>query len=317
MRLLKAHQPESQIYWWVSTDLLELLEGDPDLSGVLPFDRRRWARPQHWGELVRSLRGLRGLQFDLALDLQGLARSGVVAWLANAKLTVGVEDWREGSLLFYDRAVPRPSPRTHAVDWYLQVLRTLDVPVHHNFTWLPPRPAAAEAVQRKWSPGGGRWVMVVPGARWLNKRWPVQHFAELIRRLSQDDPELRFAILGGRSDADLGAALTAGLGQRCLDLTGRTSLSEMIEWIRLSSLVITNDTGPMHIAAALGKPLAPLFGPTDPRRTGPYGQIDRVLRVDLPCAPCLKPSCQWRPRFECLNALQPETVAAAIHASGC
>jgi ADP-heptose:LPS heptosyltransferase len=82
----------------------------------------------------------------------------------------------------------------------------------------------------------------------------------------------------------------------------------MIEWIRLCDLMITNDSGPMHAAAALGKPLVALFGPTEPRRTGPYGQLKNVLRIDLPCAPCLKSFCTWKNPIECLTAISPATV---------
>jgi ADP-heptose:LPS heptosyltransferase len=86
----------------------------------------------------------------------------------------------------------------------------------------------------------------------------------------------------------------------------------MVEWIRLSSAMVTNDTGPMHVAAALGKPVVALFGPTDPRRTGPYGQIDQVLRVSLPCAPCLKAGCHFEKPLECLKAITPASVQEAV-----
>ena len=82
----------------------------------------------------------------------------------------------------------------------------------------------------------------------------------------------------------------------------------MVEWLRLCDLLVTNDTGPMHVAAALGKPLVALFGPTEPRRTGPYGQLENVLRLDLPCSPCLKSHCHYEKPNECLNALSPATV---------
>ena len=95
---------------------------------------------------------------------------------------------------------------------------------------------------------------------------------------------------------------------RCLNLCGATSLPELIEWIRLADLMITNDTGPMHAAAALGRPLVALFGPTEPRRTGPYGRLENVLRLDLPCSPCLKSTCHFEKPEECLGALSPELV---------
>jgi ADP-heptose:LPS heptosyltransferase len=82
----------------------------------------------------------------------------------------------------------------------------------------------------------------------------------------------------------------------------------MVEWIRLGELMISNDTGPMHIAAALRKPLVALFGPTEPRRTGPYGQLDRVLQRTLPCVPCLKARCRYVEPFACLRGITPVAV---------
>jgi heptosyltransferase I len=86
----------------------------------------------------------------------------------------------------------------------------------------------------------------------------------------------------------------------------------MIEWIRLGALLVTNDTGPMHVAAALGKPVVSIFGPTEPRRTGPYQQLESVLRQPLPCAPCLKPACSYEKPIECLRAITPERVCAEV-----
>jgi ADP-heptose:LPS heptosyltransferase len=82
----------------------------------------------------------------------------------------------------------------------------------------------------------------------------------------------------------------------------------MVEWLRLCDLMVTNDTGPMHVAAALGKPLIALFGPTEPRRTGPYGQLENVLHIELPCSPCFKDHCTYEKPNECLNAISPAMV---------
>jgi lipopolysaccharide heptosyltransferase II len=312
LRLLKRHFPGSEIHWWIDSALAPLLEGDPDLAGVVLFERRRWAAPRHWPEMWRSIRWLRQQAFDRVIDLQCLLRSGVFAWLANGKLSIGLDEPREGGRGFYDLIVRRPSALTHAVDWYLGVLPLLGVPVDGDFQWLPERPALAESVRRKWPVERARWIVIQPGARWLNKRWPAESYAELVRLLGAANPELNFVILGGAEDRSLGAVIARVNATRCLDLAGGLSLPEMVEWIRLSKLMVTNDTGPMHIAAALGTPVVAVFGPTEPRRTGPYRQLEHVVRINLPCAPCLKPRCAYVKPLECLRAIPPAAVLDAV-----
>jgi lipopolysaccharide heptosyltransferase II len=322
LRLLKRHYPAAEIFWWIDSALAPLLEGDPDLAGVVRFERKRWSRLPHWPEMFRSIRRLRAQNFDLVIDLQCLARSGAFAWLARGKFLIGLDEVREGARGFYDVAVPRKSFHTHAVDWYLSVLPPLGVPVDKNFIWLPPRPEIAAEVKRKWPAAFNaiphsasripQLILLQPGARWENKRWPVKCFAELIRVLAEKFPAARFAILGGGDDRPLGEFIAQAAPARCVNLCGATSLLEMVEWIRLGDLLVTNDTGPMHAAAALGKPLIALFGPTEPRRTGPYGQLENVLRLDLPCSPCLQSDCHFEKPEECLRALAPAQVAAAV-----
>jgi len=312
LRLLKLHLPASEIDWWIDSSLAPLLEGDPDLTGVVRFERRRWASPVHWPEMYRSLAGLRSRQYDWVIDLQCLARSGAFGWLANGKLLVGLDEPREGARGFYDLITSRASFHTHAVDWYLAVLPRLGVPVHDGFTWLPERPAAAAAIEARWHPVPARWIALQPGARWLNKRWPVEHFTELTRRLAGAHADLRFAVLGGKDDQTLAETVCRAAPGRCENLAGQTSLPEMIEWLRRCDLMVTNDTGPMHVAAALGKPVVGVFGPTEPRRTGPYHQLERAVQHRLPCVPCLKSRCAWPQPMECLTAISPATVFDAV-----
>lgn len=322
LRFLKRYLPDSQIYWWLESNLVPLLEQDRDLSGVLPFHRQRWAAPRHWGELWQSIRWMREKEFDWVIDLQSLARSGAFSWLANGKLTIGLDEPREGARGFYDLIVPRPSFHTHAVDWYLGVLPLLGVPgpdqkglgpvFNSAFEWLPEQPEVTANIRKKWPIGDERWMILQPGARWSNKRWPAESFAELVSLLGVVFPQFRFAILGSPADRPHAETIIRATPQRCLDLTGQTSLPEMVEWIRLSELIVTNDTGPMHVAAALNKPVVALFGPTEPRRTGPYGQLDHVLQLDLSCVPCLSQRCRYPKPMECLRAISPAAVLRAI-----
>jgi len=312
LRALKHHLPQSEIYWWIDSALAPLLEDDPDLAGIVRFERRRWAASPHWGELWRSVRWVREQSFDWVIDLQCLARSGIFAWLANGGLTVGLDEPREGARIFYDVVARRPSFHTHAVDWYLRILPLLGLTAVDCFQWLPIRSQVADYVRRKWPVNSARWVVLQPGARWLNKRWPVESFALLARKILQSFPEIHVSILGGPEDAALGATIACNAGARCLDLTGQLSLSEMVEWIRFCQLMVTNDTGPMHVAAALGKPLVALFGPTEPRRTGPYRQLENVLQLSLPCVPCLSSRCRYSKPLECLRALPLDRVFNAV-----
>ena len=316
LRLLKLHYPASDIFWWIDSALAPLLEGDPDLAGIVRFERKRWGKPQHWPEMLRSIRWLRAQKFDLVIDLQCLIRSAAFAWLADGKMLAGLDEIREGARGFYDLAAQRKTFHTHAVDWYLSVLPPLGVPVHENFIWLPERPALAANVKQKWFSQPSTFnlqpstlILLQPGARWENKRWPAKFFAELVRSLAEKFPDTRFGILGSGEDQPLGEIICRVAPERCLNLCGATSLPEMIEWVRLCELMVTNDTGPMHAAAALGKPVVALFGPTEPRRTGPYGQLENVLRLELPCSPCLSADCTlYAKPNECLNGLTPALV---------
>jgi heptosyltransferase-1 len=312
LRLLKRHLPASEIYWWIDSSLAPLIEDDPDLTGVVRFERQRWAAPRYWGEVWQRVRWLRQQAFDWVIDLQCLLRSGIFAWLANGRFCVGLDEPREGARGFYDHIVQRPSALTHAVDWYLSVLPVLGVPADASFQWLPERPALAASVRRQWPMNGARWIVLQPGGRWPNKRWPVEAFSELVPRLAAANPRMQFAILGGDEDRSLGEAIARVNPARCLDLTGRVTLPEMVEWIRLSELMVSNDTGPMHVAAALGTPVVALFGPTEPRRTGPYRQLDQVLQLELPCVPCLKRRCSYSKPYECLRAISSAAVFEAV-----
>lgn len=312
LRLLKRHLPKSEIYWWIDSRLAPLLEGDPDLTGLIRFNRQGWGRPGNWARLWRDVRWVRAQRFDWIIDLQGLARSALFAWLGNGQLSIGLDDSREGSRGFYDEVVTLGPPETHAVRKYLAVLPRLKVPVRWDFEWLRPNRDAAERIRQRWAGPGARWIILQPGARWPNKRWPVDLFIELVKRFPAAPESIRFAVLGAREDGPLGAQIAQANSGRCLDLTGQLSLPEMVEWIRRCELMVTNDTGPMHVAAALAKPVVALFGPTDPNRTGPYGQPRNVLQVKLDCVPCLRPYCRNPRPLECLQSISPAAVIEHI-----
>jgi heptosyltransferase-1/heptosyltransferase-2 len=179
---------------------------------------------------------------------------------------------------------------------------------------MPKREGVAREVAALWNLNDGRMtIALLPGARWENKRWPATHFRQLVRELHARDSNLRFIILGAKADGPLAKEIVSAAPEQCLDLTTRTTLPQTVEVLRTCRVVVTNDTGPMHIAAALRKPVVAMFGPTTPSRTGPYGQIDRALqRHDLPCVPCMKPTCSYPEPIACLRGIAPNIVAEQV-----
>lgn len=314
-RLIRLWRPQAEIHWWVRRDFLPLLDGDPDLAQVIPFDRARAGRPAGWPELARVVRRLRAERYDWVLDLQSLARSALLGWAAGGGTVVGLADPREGAPALHDVSIPRPTDRPHAVDWYLAALGPLGVPASGRFEWLPVKSDAAGLVDALWPGSADRWVAFAPGARWATKRWPVASFAAVARRLTQSQAGVRVALLGGEADRPLGAAIRESAGPAVLDLTGRLSLPAMVEWLRRCDALVTNDTGPMHVAAALGKPVVSIFGPTAPGETGPYGQEGWALRAPgVACAPCQSGVCRNARALECLTGVTPDRALEQLRA---
>lgn len=313
LRLIKRQCPDWQVHWWIAEPFAPLLERDTDITALHLFHRRGWGTP---AGLAKGLAGMAALgreKFDVVIDLQGLARSALHGWAAQGTFTIGLHQHRDGAAAWYDAAIERPSPKTHAVDWCRAVLPAMGLEAEGDFDWLPPRPWIAESLIGQGYDPEARWIALCPGARWETKRWPMEHFEALVGKLTEA-PDTRLVVLGGKDDAELGRQLA---GERVLDLTGQTTLPELTEWLRACAVLVTNDSGPMHIAAALGTPVVALFGPTDPERTGPYRAGGAVLqRTELDCLPCLSRQCKYAVERACLRDISPSTVAEAVAACG-
>uniref|UniRef100_UPI002592C0F7 glycosyltransferase family 9 protein n=1 Tax=uncultured Victivallis sp. TaxID=354118 RepID=UPI002592C0F7 len=158
---------------------------------------------------------------------------------------------------------------------------------------LPENPANAAAFRRLAGAVPAELVVLLPGSRWKTKKFPPALFADVIRRVHAEKPECVFAVLGASSDRKEQEMIRqeVGPGFPLLELAGRTSLGVMMEALRSARLVLSNDSGPMHAAAALNKPVFGFFGPTDPAKTGPYGKIHRIYQRRPGCLNCLKRSC--------------------------
>jgi lipopolysaccharide heptosyltransferase I len=308
LEALRTAFPEGHFTWLVEEAYAPLLQGHPALDAVWTVPRWRWSRERWSGEVRRFTAltlALRRQPFDLVVDLQGLLKSAVWVALARSPRKVGFDRTREGSWRVLTERLPPYDPDRHALLRYLDVARYLGAPEGPVRFRFPPTPPVDR--ERLIPEASGRPLVILhPGARWITKLWPLAHWREVARGLLGQGCAL--AVTGGAADQEMAEHILEGLTGPALNLAGRTTLPEMLGWLRQAALAVTTDTGPMHLAAALGIPVVALFGPTSPWRTGPFGEGHQVLRLEVPCSPCFQRCC---PEPRCLGDISSGLVLEA------
>jgi lipopolysaccharide heptosyltransferase II len=303
---LKDGLPGCHLGWVVHELAAPLVLGHPAVARV-----HVWRRGGGVRELVRLVRELRAERYDLAVDLQRIQKSAVLARLSGAPRVLGHARARtkEASWIWTSERVPaRPEP-FHMLEQYLDVARYLGCRVERARRELP-RDAAAEAwAERMVAELGGAPVLVNLGASKPANRWEPERFGALAAALAADG--LAPCLTGGPDDRAAAERARAPAGAGVRDLVGATSLPQLVALTRRARLFVGCDTGPMHVAAALGTPVVALFGPADPARTGPFGDGHVVVRVPPPCAPCGRKTCN-QPRHACMQDI---TVELALEAA--
>ena len=306
---LKRGHPGLEIDWVAERPQAELLEGHPLLRRLIVFPRReilalfKRGRPAGAIKLFREfLSALRAEHYDAVLDLQGLFKSAIPVALSRSSRKLGFANHREGSTLPLTEKLPPYDPDLHAVRRYLlaaEALGGVSEPVKFP---LPRYPSPEEVAERRALPPPP-WLIFIPATRWRTKLWPEENW----RTLSEKARGLGLPLLwvGGPGDREY-VERCAAYGE---NLCGRLTFKELCGILSGARAVVSVDTGPMHLAAALDRKVVALFGPTAPWRTGPFGEGHRVLRAGLPCSPCFRKKCR-DPR--CMQALTPEEVLSAL-----
>ena len=260
-----------------------------------------------------AIRAIRAGKFNLAVDLQGLFRSALFGWLSGAPAHIGFAEAREGSTWLYRYLVQSGGSSFHAVDRYLLIARSLAAPIEPlgpaSFP-LPADPDIAARMAALVGNGEGDVVVVNPSARWPTKQWPPESFAVVADAVHARGA--RVVLIGAPDDEAIGEQVVRHMQAQPLNLIGKTTLKELIALLRLARVVVTNDSGPMHLAAAVGTPVVALFGPTDPAKTGPYGGGHVVLRSAVPCSPCFSRRCANPVTLECLTTIRPQQVIESV-----
>jgi lipopolysaccharide heptosyltransferase I len=278
---LRRSFPQAKITWLVRPEFADLLRGHPDLNELILFDRRLlskwWYQPNAFRELMHLLRQLRKGGFDLVFDFQGLFRTGFFTQMTGCRRRFGMAGAREFAHLFYTDKIVQDSSCVHLVDFYLKMVASAGARQGSIEFKLPQDAAAAEAVGRLLKSKGvnGNYVVLVPSAARPEKRWPIDRFAQLADRIAAKFG-MSIVATGSQGERDYINAIGSGI----INLAGQTSMRELISLMKGASLVISNDTGPGHIAAALDVPLVMLFGPTNPARLCPYRKPECLVAVE-------------------------------------
>ena len=313
---IRAAMPDARIDWIVDARHSPLLELVTAIDRIVRIHGRGVAA---WSDAVRRLRETR---YDVALDLQGLMKSAVLARASGAARVAGFSIWHlreKGARPFYsetDRSVPlepdsaghqSDDDTVHVIRKNLHLLRILGI--HTDCIEFPiarvPSPVA-ETLRDRFA--GDKFALINPGAAWPNKRWPADRFGAIASFL-RDVRGFRSLVLWGPDEESLAAEVVTASGGAA-ELAPPTSIHDIFEIARLSDLFVSGDTGPLHIAAAVGTPVVGIFGPTDPARNGPWSPADEIVTRYEACG------CHYDRRCHqsswCLLNISVAEVTAAI-----
>ena len=312
---LRARYPRARIDWLITPENAEVVRYHPALSNVVLFARRDFSkRGRRWRAFVSFfdlLKQIRSAKYELIIDMHGQVRSAFFALISGARVRIGFDrpvkrgltvsaehdlknipshGWRgarEGSWIAYTHRIPIPTLDVHAIDRYLWVAPLLGLDDNPPDLTIHLSPQATNKVNRLLEehgvPASKPLVVLVPGTIWETKHWTIEGFAGVARQFLQDG--FAVALAGTTRDQQRCRQIAAAAPGTC-DLSGKTTPADLAALIRRAEVAVTNDSGSMHVAASLGKPMVSVFGPTNPVHIGPYERPESVVRVDLPCSPC-------------------------------
>jgi heptosyltransferase I len=312
---LRARYPRARIDWLITPENAEVVRYHPALSNVVLFARRDFSkRGRRWRAFVSFfdlLKQIRSAKYELIIDMHGQVRSAFFALISGARVRIGFDrpvkrgltvsaehdlknipshGWRgarEGSWIAYTHRIPIPTLDVHAIDRYLWVAPLLGLDDKPPDLTIHLSPQATNKVNRLLEehgvPASKPLVVLVPGTIWETKHWTIEGFAGVARQFLQDG--FAVALAGTTRDQQRCRQIAAAAPGTC-DLSGKTTPADLAALIRRAEVAVTNDSGSMHVAASLGKPMVSVFGPTNPVHIGPYERPESVVRVDLPCSPC-------------------------------
>ncbi|MDE0331288.1 MAG: glycosyltransferase family 9 protein [Nitrospinae bacterium] len=318
---IKDARPDSHITWAVEPAPREVLLGNPDIDEILTVDTKAWRKNLLAGgftALKRDLYAVKNVGADVALDAQGLFKSGLLAWASRAPVRIGFEHrfCREGmNVLFTTHHVLPPESPHHVVEKNLSLLGPLGLPVplkeQFRFPLHETQREGEQAEKHLESVGhrDGRPLLVIhPGGGWVTKRWAPDRFAQLADHWQETDRG-DVLLIWGPGEEKMMEEVADTMRTQPLAAPA-TSIREMMSLIRRGSCFVGGDSGPMHLAAAMGVRCLAIMGPTEPVRNGPWGAGNSVLHHRLACSGCYARKC---PDIECLERVKVEEAIDALN----
>ncbi len=283
---LRSSFPDAKISWLIRPELAPLLKNHPHLTETILFDRhllaKAWYSPRAFAELRSLVRRLRNEKFDAVIDLQGLFRTAVLAKLSGCLVRFGMKNAREFAGLFYTHKISQNSDSIHLVDYYMKIAKAAGAQNTTVQFVLPVDAGAADSVNRllaEHNVDRNYYAVFIPGSAHPDKCWPVENFASLADKISPLF-HLPIVLAGAKSERPVAEKLRALTKVPAVNFAGLTNLNELVALLKSARLIISNDTGPGHIAAALDRPLVMMFSWSNPARIYPYGRKNCVAAID-------------------------------------
>ena len=301
---LRRRHPTALIDWMVDPKYSELLSLVTSIDRAIALDPR-----ERWTDLIETARDLRRRHYDAVIDLQGLLKSALLARAAGGRRTIGFPraHLRETLASAFYSETPDPGEGPHVIHKALELMRALDVRDSTiEFPLLVPSSTAAEHVAA--GLGGTGYALINPGAAWANKRWPADRFGRLAASI-RERHNLRSVVLWGPGEESLaGTVIAASAGAAAL--APPTSIPDIMAVAKGADVMISGDTGPLHLGAAVGTPLVALFGPTRAERNGPWASKDISVSVFDRCECHYERKC--RRGTACIDTITLDEVVAAV-----
>lgn len=311
---LKDAYPQCRVSWVVEQRYVEILAGNPWIDETIPVRFKEWKTSLRTAEGRRSslgvYRNLKRQAFDVAVDPQGLIRSGLICYLSGAPVRIGFPRGfvRESLNRIFTNVQPDSLPaRSHVIDRNLALLHPLGIQTRKRsyFYHVPFR--VEEAIGRFITSEAGEpatlRVVIHPCAGWPTKQWNPENYAEIAGRLIKEWGA-RVFLLWGPGEKQI-ADRIQGLLAEPVCVVPEWGLKEMAAFLRVCDLFLGGDSGPMHLASSMGKAVVGLFGPSDPVRNGPFLGRHRVVKAPSPCSPCYRRTCA---RADCMDTIQVDQV---------